>query len=137
MDVTDTSYAEGRVLDFKGEDAIDTKVLETFPYSGPDQNVVYETKEFSAVCPYNGLPDYATLRIEYVPRDKVLELKSLKYYIVSFRPVGIFQENVTARIYRDLHARLQAKRLCVRTAYNTRGGIDAICTIDSEQQEQP
>ena len=137
MDVTDTSYAEGRVLEFKGEDAIDTKVLETFPYSGPDQHVVYETREFSAVCPYNGLPDYATLRIEYVPRGTVLELKSLKYYIVSFRPVGIFQETATARIYRDLFARLQPKKLCVKTIYNTRGGIDATCAIDSEQQQWP
>ena len=134
MDVTDTSYAEGRVLDFKGEEEIDTKGLETFPYDGPDQNVVYETREFSAVCPYNGLPDYACLRIEYVPGRQVVELKSLKYYIVSFRNVGIFQENATARIYRDLLARLQPKRLCVKTVYNTRGGIDATCEIDSAQQ---
>ena len=134
MDVTDTSYAEGRVLDFKGEEEIDTKGLETFPYDGPDQNVVYETREFSAVCPYNGLPDYASLRVEYVPDRLVVELKSLKYYIVSFRNVGIFQENATARIYRDLLARLQPKRLCVKTVYNTRGGIDATCEIDSAQQ---
>jgi 7-cyano-7-deazaguanine reductase len=96
--------------------------------------VTYETREFSAVCPYNGLPDYAYLSIEYVPAQHVIELKSLKYYIVSFRNVGIFQENATARIYRDLHARLQPKRLCVKTVYNTRGGFDATCVIDSERQ---
>jgi 7-cyano-7-deazaguanine reductase len=137
MDVTDISYAEGRVLEFKGEDQIGTKMLETFPYSGPSQRVVYETKEFSAVCPFSGLPDYACLRIEYVPDRLVVELKSLKYYIVSFRQVGIFQEHATARIYRDLYERLQPKRLCVKTVYNTRGGIDATCAIDSEQQDRP
>jgi len=137
MDVTDRSYAEGRTLDFLGEDKIETRILEVFPYEGPRQNVVYETKEFSAVCPYSGLPDYATLHIEYVPGRSVVELKSLKYYIVSFRNVGIFQENATVRIYRDLWARLQPQRLCVRTVYNTRGGIDATCTIDSDQQEGP
>lgn len=136
MDVTDKSYAEGRVLDFKNEDAIDTAVLETFPYAGPDQDVVYETREFSAVCPYNGLPDYAALRLEYVPDGQVVELKSLKYYLVSFRNVGIFQENATARIYRDLFARLRPKRLCVKTIYNTRGGIDATCEIDSDRQQR-
>ena len=137
MDVTDRSYAEGRTLDFLGEDKIETRILEVFPYEGPRQNVVYETKEFSAVCPYSGLPDYAPLHIEYVPGRSVVELKSLKYYIVSFRNVGIFQENATVRIYRDLWARLQPQRLCVRTVYSTRGGIDATCTIDSDQQEGP
>ena len=137
MDVTDRSYAEGRTLDFLGEDKIETRILEVFPYEGPRQNVVYETKEFSAVCPYSGLPDYATLHIEYVPGRSVVELKSLKYYIVSFRNVGIFQENATVRIYRDLWARLQPQRLCVRTVYSTRGGIYATCTIDSDQQEGP
>jgi 7-cyano-7-deazaguanine reductase len=135
MDVTDRSYAEGRILDFQGEDKIETRVLEVFPYEGPRQEVVYETREFSAVCPYSGLPDYASLRIEYVPAHTVVELKSLKYYIVSFRNVGIFQESATARIYRDLWARLQPRRLCVKTVYHTRGGIDSTCTIDSDRQE--
>ena len=129
-----TQYAEGRVLSFESQDKIDTAVLETFPYGGPTQNIVYETKEFSAVCPYSGLPDFASLRIEYVPDRTIVELKSLKYYIVSFRNVGVFQEPVTARIYEDLWKLLQPRRLCVKTTYNTRGGIDATCVVDSEQQ---
>jgi 7-cyano-7-deazaguanine reductase len=134
MDVTDTSYAEGRVLDFQGEDKIGTNLLETFPYDGPRQRIVYETKEFSAVCPYNGLPDYAYVRVEYIPAKSIVELKSLKYYFVSFRPVGIFQEPATARMYRDLLGLLQPQWLCVKTVYNTRGGIDATCEIRSDEQ---
>ena len=134
MDVTDPQYAEGRVLDFDGEENIATGLLETFPYEGPEQDIVYETQEFSAVCPYSGLPDYARLQIAYRPAATIVELKSLKYYIVSFRNVGIFQEPATARIYRDLQLLLQPKRLCVKTVYNTRGGFDATCVIDSDRQ---
>lgn len=134
MDVTDTSYAEGRILDFEGEDKIRTDLLETFPYEGPRQRITYETREFSAVCPYSGLPDYARLVLEYIPAKTIVELKSLKYYIVSYRNVGIFQEPATARLYRDLEALLQPQYLCVRTVYNTRGGIDATCEVRSDQQ---
>ena len=134
MDVTSPDYAEGRVLDFEGEERIATHLLETFPYEGPRQRIVYETAEFSAVCPYSGLPDYARLSVEYIPGDTVVELKSLKYYIVSFRNVGIFQENATKRLYNDLWALLQPHFLCVTTVYNTRGGIDATCTIRSDEQ---
>ncbi len=134
MDVTSTAYAEGRILDFEGEERIGTRLLETFAYEGPRQTVRYETREFSAVCPYSGLPDYAFLSVEYVPEGSVVELKSLKYYIVSFRNVGIFQENATKRIYSDLWALLKPQSLCVKTIYNTRGGIDATCEIRSDAQ---
>jgi len=135
MDVTDTSYAEGRILDFDSEDKIRTDLLEVFAYEGPRQKIVYETREFSAVCPYSGLPDYAYVGIEYEPAAHIVELKSLKYYLVSFRSVGIFQEPVTARLYQDLHALLKPRYLKVTTRYNTRGGIDATCEVDSQTQE--
>lgn len=134
MDVTDTDYAEGRILEFEPEEKIRTDLLETFPYEGPRQTIRYETREFSAVCPFSGLPDYATLLLEYVPEKTIVELKSLKYYIVSYRNVGIFQEPATARLYKDLDALLQPQFLCVKTVYNTRGGIDATCEIRSDQQ---
>ena len=134
MDITDTSYAEGRVFEFEKEEKIGTGLLEVFPYEGPTQKILYETAEFSAVCPYSGLPDYGRLRIEYIPDKTILELKSFKYYIVSFRNVGIFQEPATARLFNDIQALLQPQWLCVTTVYNTRGGIDSTCVIDSEQQ---
>ena len=87
-----------------------------------------ETDEFSAVCPFSGLPDYALLKIEYYPEGgKCVELKSLKYYIVSFRNVGIYQEAVTKRIYGDLKTLLDTRKLQVTTIYNTRGGFDTTC----------
>ena len=121
--------AEGRTVPFVGPDEIDVAVLETFGYEGPEQRIVTETKEFSAVCPYSGLPDYATLRIDYVPSDRCIELKSLKYYVTSFRNVGIFQEHATARVAVDLFGVLQPKSLTVTTVYNERGGFDTTCAV--------
>jgi 7-cyano-7-deazaguanine reductase len=121
--------AEGRTIPFTGPEAVDVSVLETFEYAGPEQEIVTETREFSPVCPYSGLPDFATLRITYVPSDRCLELKSLKYYLTSYRNVGIFQEHATAKIAEDLFQALQPVRLTVATMYNTRGGLDTTCRV--------
>lgn len=124
------AIAEGRSVPFVGPEEIDAAVLETFGYEGPAQRIVTETKEFSAVCPYSGLPDYAVLRIEYVPSDRCIELKSLKYYVTSYRNVGIFQEHATARIAEDLWKALAPRQLAVTTVYNIRGGFDTTCTVE-------
>ena len=121
--------AEGRALPFVGPEAIDVAALETFEYDGPEQDIVTETREFSAVCPYSGLPDFAALTIRYTPSDRCIELKSLKYYVISFRNVGIFQEHATARIAQDLFRLLRPRRLTVTTIYNVRGGFDTTCTV--------
>jgi|SRR5688500_3789765 len=121
--------AEGRTIPFSGPDAIDVAVLETFPYDGPEQEILTETREFSAVCPYSGLPDYALLRVRYVPSDRCIELKSLKYYVTSFRSVGIFQEHATARIAEDLFRVLAPRRLTVVTVYNVRGGFETTASV--------
>ena len=126
--------AEGRTLPFVGPETVDATVLETFDYAGPDQEIVTETREFSPVCPYSGLPDFATLRIIYVPSDRCVELKSLKYYITSYRNVGIFQEHATAKIAEDLFHALRPQRLQVTTIYNTRGGFDTTCTVELPQR---
>ena len=121
--------AEGRSIPFEGPEAIDVSVLETFPYQGPDQEIVTETGEFSAVCPFSGLPDFAILTISYVPSDRCVELKSLKYYILSYRNVGIYQEHATARLAEDLWKVLAPKRLTVRTVYHVRGGFETSSTV--------
>ena len=121
--------AEGRTIPFVGPEAIDVAVLETFEYSGPDQDIVTETREFSAVCPYSGLPDFAKLVIKYMPRNRCVELKSLKYYVVSYRNVGIFQEHATAKIAEDLFQVLEPQSLEVTTVYNVRGGFLTTCTV--------
>lgn len=121
--------AEGRTISFTGPEAIDAAVLETFPYQGPEQEIVTETNEFSAVCPYSGLPDFAILTIRYIPSDCCVELKSLKYYVTSYRNVGIFQEHATARLAEDLQRLLKAKTLTVSTRYNVRGGFETTCSV--------
>jgi 7-cyano-7-deazaguanine reductase len=126
--------AEGRTLPFVGPETVDAAVLETFDYAGPDQEILTETREFSPVCPYSGLPDFATLRIVYVPSDRCVELKSLKYYVTSYRNVGIFQEHATAKIAEDLFQALRPQRLQVTTIYNTRGGFDTTCTVELPQR---
>jgi 7-cyano-7-deazaguanine reductase len=123
------AIAEGRTIPFVGPEHIDVAVLETFGYEGPAQEIVTETNEFSAVCPYSGLPDFARLTITYVPGAKCVELKSLKYYVTSFRNVGIFQEHATARIAEDLFKVLEPQKLSVRTVYNIRGGFETTCTV--------
>ena len=124
--------AEGRKFEYGSEELIDPSYLETFPFDSPEQYIVSETDEFSAVCPFSGLPDYAFLKIEYYPEGcKCVELKSLKYYIVSFRNVGIYQEAVTKRIHGDLKTLLDTSKLQVTTIYNTRGGFDTTCTEGS------
>ncbi|MFC1771277.1 preQ(1) synthase [Candidatus Margulisiibacteriota bacterium] len=123
--------AEGKKFQFDPPDKIKTNFLETFPYKGEKQHIVYETQEFSCVCPFSGLPDFGKLTIEYIPAQKCLELKSLKYYLVSFRNIGIYQEAVTNRIFQDLSKFLKPTHLKIQTKYNTRGGIDAVCTIES------
>lgn len=123
------AIAEGRTLSFVGPEHLDVAVLETFHYDGPAQEIVTETNEFTAVCPYSGLPDFARLTIRYVPDHHCVELKSLKYYVTSFRNVGIFQEHATARIAEDLFRLLAPRSLSVRTVYHVRGGFETTCTV--------
>ena len=122
--------AEGRRYDFLDESTIDTGALETLPYAGREQKITVDTLEFSAVCPYSGLPDYGRIVIEYVPNDKIVELKSFKYYLVSFRNVGIYQEDAIDRVYDDVKGLLSPKKLKVNLRYNTRGGIDVTCEME-------
>ena len=120
--------AEGLKLEYGSEELINTEYLETFPFDSPNQYIITETDEFSAVCPFSGLPDYSYLKIEYFPEGgKCVELKSLKYYIISYRNVGIYQEAATKRIYNDLKNLLNTNRIKVTTIYNTRGGFDTTC----------
>ncbi|MFO7985396.1 MAG: preQ(1) synthase [Desulfatiglandaceae bacterium] len=120
--------ADGKRFDFESPDRIRVDFLETFDFDSPEQYIKTETAEFIAACPFSGLPDTGRLIIEYYPKGgKCIELKSLKYYVVSFRNVGLFQEGVTKRIYTDLKHILATDRLRVTTIYNTRGGFDTTC----------
>ena len=120
--------AQGKEFTFDTIDTIRPDYLETFNFDSKDQYIITKTKEFSAVCPFSGLPDLAKIIIEYYPDGgKCVELKSLKYYFISFRNVGIYQEAVTQKIYSDLKNALNTQRLKVTSVYNTRGGFDTTC----------
>jgi 7-cyano-7-deazaguanine reductase len=120
--------SDGKYFEFDGEEKINSDFLETFPFDSPDQYIMTETDEFSAVCPFSGLPDLAYVKIEYYPTGgKCIELKSLKYYFVSFRNVGIYQEGATQRIFNDLKNVLDIEKIRITTVYNTRGGFDTTC----------
>ena len=120
---------DGKYFIFDDEGSINANFLETFSFDSSDQYIKTETNEFSAVCPFSGLPDIAYVKIEYYPAGgKCIELKSLKYYFTSFRNVGIYQEGATKRIFNDLKHVLKTKKLKVTTIYNTRGGFDTTCS---------
>lgn len=117
-------YASRR-FDIQREDAIDFAVLETAPFNYPDSatEVVYDTDEFTFVCPWTGLPDFSRLVIRYVPAHALVELKSLKYYLTSYRNVGILQEHAVNRVLQDLVQLLQPISMVVEAEYKERGGI--------------
>ena len=124
--------AEGKIFNYDDASKINADFLETFPFESVDQYIKTETNEFSAVCPFSGLPDLAKVRIEYFPTGgKCIELKSLKYYFTSFRNVGIYQEGATKRIYDDLSSILETKKIQITTIYNIRGGFKTTCVEGS------
>ena len=96
------------------------------PHPGRDYEVRCETPEFTCVCPMTGQPDFATVTVSYVPGDHIVELKSLKLYLWSFRQEGAFHEDVTNRILDDLVAAVAPRRITVRTDWNVRGGIHTV-----------
>ena len=101
------------------------KHLDTFPNPTPgrDYEIRFECPEFTCLCPMTGQPDFATIRIEYVPDQTCVELKSLKLYLWSYRDEGAFHEAVTNRIADDLLAALSPRRLTVTGDFWVRGGI--------------
>jgi len=110
------------------------EVLETIPFQYPESatEVVYETDEFTFVCPWTGLPDFARLVIRYVPGSLLVELKSLKYYLTSYRNVGILQEHAVNRILENLVQLLRPVYMIVEAEYRERGGIKTKATARYE-----
>ena len=107
-------------------EAVDKNVLEVldYAYSGKrDIEITIEQPEFTSVCPISGLPDFGVVTVCYVPRDKIVELKSLKYYLLQYRNVGIFYEHVVNHILDDLIQVLTPRSLEVVGVFTPRGGI--------------
>jgi 7-cyano-7-deazaguanine reductase len=105
-----------------------SKDLESFPNPKPERDfeIRFEAPEFTCLCPLTGQPDFATIRIRYVPDRSCVELKSLKLYLWSFRDEGHFHEAVTNRILDDLLALLQPRRMTIEAEFMVRGGIATV-----------
>ena len=112
--------------------------LETFPNQHPHRRYVVklETDEFTAVCPMTGQPDFATLRVEYIPNQRIVESKSFKLYLWSFRNEGIFHEHVTNVILDDLVTALDPHWCKVTGEFSVRGGIAITVTAEHTRSEQ-
>ncbi len=110
--------------DFLPKD-IDSSILQIIPYQYPKNkiNVQLSSEEFSCLCPYSGLPDFACLEINYTPDKKLIELKSLKYYIYAFRNVKVYNEHAVNKIMEDLKKALNPRSLEISAEFSCRGGI--------------
>ncbi len=123
--------AEGRKFPFYGLEMIQPGLLETFAYGYPDREgeITITTDEWNCVCPFSGLPDFGTLTVRYVPDALCLELKALKYYLTTYRTVGIYQEHAANRVLEDLVAACRPRRMEVQLDYRLRGGIHTVVTV--------
>ena len=108
-----------------------SRELQTFPNPKPERpfEISMECPEFTCVCPMTGQPDFATIRIRYVPDEWLVELRSLKLYMWSYRDEGAFHEDVTNRILDDLVTTLAPRRMEVVGDWNVRGGIKTVVTV--------
>ena len=116
-----------------------SKDLETFPNPNRerDYEIHFEAPEFTCLCPMTGQPDFATIRIRYVPDERCVELKSLKLYLWSFRDEGTFHEAVTNRIADDLIAALAPRFLEVEGDFYVRGGIKTKVKVEHRKSASP
>jgi 7-cyano-7-deazaguanine reductase len=116
--------------------------IETFPNPRPgrDYEIAIRCPEFTSVCPMTGLPDFGEIRITYVPDQRCIELKALKYYLIDFRNRGIFYEAVTNQILDDLVAACAPRRMTVVGDFSARGGITTTVTASysiSDNSQRP
>ena len=119
-----------------GEKAIKKAVLET--WDNPTQERTYEIAisypEFTCLCPRSGYPDFATIKINYMPDNKIVELKSLKLYLNSFRNASVSHEEVTNRIYSDLFKKIKPRFLEVVGDFNPRGNVKTVIRVCSDSE---
>ena len=111
-------------LEYKSQPQKELLIAMPNPYPDREYEEEIVTSEFTSLCPLNpGQPDYATLNIKYVPDKQIIELKSLKFYLASYRMVEIFYEEATNRILDDLVNAVKPRRMEILAEWNIRGGI--------------
>ena len=113
------------------------KTLETYPNRYPQRDywIRFDCEDFTSLCPITGQPDFAKLRIEYVPGARCIETKSLKFYLASFRNTRSFNEEISNRILEDIVAACQPRQLRVHGQFAARGGISV--TVDASHPSEP
>lgn len=113
----------------------DKSILETFPNANPerDYQIEHTFPEFTSVCPKTGQPDFGTVVITYVPDQKCVELKSLKFYLNGYRNEGIFYEAITNKLLDDLVEVCEPRRMSVVTRWTPRGGLSSVVTATYER----
>ena len=111
--------------------------LVTFPNPSYKRNytVTINYPEFTSICPKTGLPDFGTITIEYIPNKLCIELKSLKYYLFSYRNKGIFYEALVNKILDDLVKILKPKEIIIKGAFTARGGITTSVSAEYFQKK--
>jgi 7-cyano-7-deazaguanine reductase len=102
--------------------------IETWPNQYPDYEIEIVTDEFTSVCPKTGLPDYGKIVLRYIPDRRCLELKSYKMYLLAYRNLGIFQENVVNRVLLDVVKAANPKTATVVGDFSLRGGLGTVIT---------
>ena len=114
-----------------------SKELQTFPNPAPDRDyeIAFDVPEFTCLCPLTGQPDFARIKIRYVPDQLCVELKSLKLYMWSYRNEGAFHEKVTNTIADDLIKALKPRKLTVEGDFFVRGGIGTVITVTHEKKK--
>lgn len=136
-DQTDHLKSLGRGQTLYQYDEPNASVLETFPNPTTSHPYVIhlETKEFTSLCPKTGQPDYGSIEITYIPKERCVETKSLKLYLMSYRNHGAFMENLSTKIYRDLRDLLDPFMLQVEASFASRGGIKLVVTCQHDDRE--
>ena len=121
-------------VEIKSEKSIRSDLLLGFDYeytqSGAE--VIIDSDEFTAVCPLTGLPDFGTLFIKYVPKNLLIELKSLKYYLLSYTNVGIVQEHAANKILNDLIEKYDPVSITIELDYKIRGGLHTVVSVSNQ-----
>ena len=120
-------------VEIKSEKSIRSDLLLGFDYeySQSGAEVIIDSDEFTAVCPLTGLPDFGTLFIKYVPKNLLIELKSLKYYLLSYTNVGIVQEHAANKILNDLIEKYDPVSITIELDYKIRGGLHTVVSVSN------
>jgi 7-cyano-7-deazaguanine reductase len=123
-------------FDTQDRSAIMEDILETIPYEyvGKKTEVTIPTSEFTSVCPWSGLPDFADIKIIFIPNEKLIEMKSLKFYLTSYRNVGIYQEHATNKILEDLVKLVDPLYMRVEAIWNARGGLGTEVVVEYRKE---